>query len=272
MQGASRQSLAAAKERLDTLTDEVGSVGVVDLGEQLFAVADLLDQEVSLRRVLTDPARLGEAKAHLVRELFAGQVGEAAIELIGGMVRERWSRGRDLADALEELAVRSEVVAAERDGRLDDVEDELFRFGRIVASQPELRAALTSPRLPGERKAALVDALVRDKVTPVTGRLIGRLASNPRGRSVERGLEDYARLAAERRQRVIALVRVAIPLTIEQRRRLANGLERTYGHQVHLNVEIDPGVMGGISVQVGDEVIDGTVATRLDEAHRRLAD
>ncbi len=199
-------------------------------------------------------------------------MGESAIDLVAGMARDRWSRGRDLADGLEELAVRAEVVVAERAGKLDDVEDELFRFGRIVASQPDLRSALTSAQLPGERKAALVDALLAGKVNPVTGRLIGRLVRNPRGRSVERGLEDYARLAAERRARVIALVRVAVPLTVEQRRRLANGLERTYGHQVHLNVEIDPSVIGGISVQVGDEVIDGTVASRLDDAHRRLAE
>jgi F-type H+-transporting ATPase subunit delta len=270
MQGASRDSLAAARERLDTLTQDAG-VDVVALAEELFPVVRLLDREVSLRRVLSDPAHPGEQKAALVQALFEGRAGEVAIDLLSGLVRSRWSRPRDLADAVEVLAVQSEVVAAERDGKLDDLEDELFRFGRIVAGQPALRAALSDPALPAERKTELLTSLLGGKATASTQRLVIHLAAHPRGRTIESGLEEYARFAAERRERLVALVKVAVPLTEVQKDRLQVALRRLYGHEVHLNVELDPAVVGGISVRIGDEVIDGTIASRLDGARRRLA-
>jgi F-type H+-transporting ATPase subunit delta len=268
--GASRNSLAAARERLDTLTQDAG-VDVVALGEDMFSVVRLLDREVSLRRVLSDPAQPGEQKAALVHALLDGRAGGAAIDLLSGLVRSRWSQTRDLVDAVEVMAVQSEVVAAEREGQLDDLEDELFRFGRIVAGQPDLRAALSDPALPAERKVELLRALLGGKVTAVTERLVTHLVAHPRGRTIERGLEEYARFAAERRERLVALVKVAVPLTEVQKSRLQVVLRRLYGHEVHLNVELDPAVIGGISVRIGDEVIDGTIASRLDGARRRLA-
>jgi F-type H+-transporting ATPase subunit delta len=270
LQGASRTSLAAATERLDAIVEPSRSDPLA-LGEELFSVVRLLDREISLRRVLSDPAQPGEAKASLVRTLLTGQVGERALELLDVLVKSRWSRPRDLADVIEMLAVRAQVVAAERDGRLDDLEDELFRFSRIIAAQPQLRAALADPRLPTDRKVQLVGALLADRTTEVTGRLVRHLVTLPRGRTIEAGLEEYARYAAERRERLVALVRTAVPLPDDQKDRLQAVLRRLYGHEVHLNVEIDPSVLGGISVQIGDEVIDGTIARRLDDARRRMA-
>ena len=270
LQGASRDSLAAARERLDTLAQNT-SVDVVALGEELFSVVRLLDRETSLRRILSDPAQPGEVKVSLVGALVGDQLSEAAVDLVSGVVRSRWSQPRDLADALEVLAVQAEVVAAERDGRLDDLEDELFRFGRIVAGQPPLRAALSDPVLPADRKSGLLSELLDGKVTDVTHRLVSHLVIHPRGRTIEQGLEEYARFAAERRERIVALVDVAAPLTETQKNRLQNALRRLYGHEVHLNIELDPTVLGGIRVRIGDEVIDGTIASRLDEARRRLA-
>ena len=142
MNGASREALASARERLDALTDNT-SVDAAKLAEELAAVTALLDREVSLRRVLTDPAQTGEARAELAGRLLGGQVGGPTADLVAGMVRSRWSRSRDLADSIEELAYSADLIAAQRAGQLDDVEDELFRFGRIVTSNPELRSALT---------------------------------------------------------------------------------------------------------------------------------
>src|SRR4051812_46029264 len=143
MNGASREALAAARERLDALMDNT-SVDAAKLGDELAAVTTLLDREVSLRRVLTDPAQAGEARAELAGRLFGGQVGGETADLVGGMVRSRWSQSRDLVDSLEELAATADLTAAQKSGALDDVEDELFRFGRIVTSSTELRSALTS--------------------------------------------------------------------------------------------------------------------------------
>ncbi|CAL9541456.1 F0F1 ATP synthase subunit delta [Streptomyces sp. enrichment culture] len=270
MNGASREALAAARERLDALTDNT-SVDAGKLAEELAAVTALLDREVSLRRVLTDPAQAGEAKAGLATRLLSGQVGGETVDLVSGMVRSRWSQSRDLVDAIEELADTADLTAAQKDGALDDVEDELFRFGRIATSSPELRAALTDRAATATAKGELLRGLLGGRSHAATERLIVRLVTQPRGRSLEGGLESLSKLAAARRDRMVAVVTSAVPLTDQQKQRLGAVLAKMYGRPMHLNLDVDPAVLGGISVRIGDEVVNGTIASRLDEASRRLA-
>ncbi|MER5768852.1 F0F1 ATP synthase subunit delta [Streptomyces sp. NPDC001985] len=270
MNGASREALAAARESLDALTDNT-SVDAAKLAEELAAVTALLDREVSLRRVLTDPAQSGEAKAELAGRLLGGQVGGEAADLVSGMVRARWSRSRDLVDGLEELAATADLTAAQQAGKLDDVEDELFRFGRILDSNGGLRSALTDRSATVAAKAELLRSLLGGRANPVTERLVVRLVTKPRGRSLEAGLDSLSKLAAARRDRMVAVVTSAVPLSDQQRERLGAVLARVYGRQMHLNLDVDPEVLGGISVRVGEEIIDGTIADRLGEATRRMA-
>ncbi|MFJ4923418.1 F0F1 ATP synthase subunit delta [Streptomyces sp. NPDC088725] len=270
MNGASRIALAEARERMDALTDNT-SVDAAKLAEELAAVTALLQREVSLRRVLTDPAQEGSGKAELAGRLLNGQVGGSTVDLVTGMVRSRWSQPRDLVDSVEELSATADLTAAERAGALDDVEDELFRFGRIVESDVALRAALTDRSATATAKGALLARLLGGRANPVTERLVVRLVTQPRGRSLEAGLDTLSRLAAARRDRVVATVTSAVPLTDVQKQRLGAALARLYGHTMHLNLEVDPEVLGGISVRIGEEVIDGTIADRLEEAARRLA-
>jgi len=273
MNGASREALAAARERLDALTDST-SVDAARLADELAAVTALLDREVSLRRVLTDPAQSGEAKAELLGRLLGNQVGGETVDLVSGMVRSRWSRSRDLVDAVEQLADVADLVAAERDGSLDDVEDELFRFARTVASSPELRSVLGGKVADDTLRTArteLLHRLLGGKARPATERLVVRLVRQPRGRSLEAGLEALSRLAAERRNRSVAVVTSAVPLSDHQKQRLGAALARLYGREMHLNLDVDPAVLGGVRVRIGDEVIDGTIAERLEEATRRMA-
>ncbi|MGR8008261.1 F0F1 ATP synthase subunit delta [Streptomyces hypolithicus] len=270
MNGASREALAAARERLDALIDNT-SVDAAKLAGELAAVTALLDREVSLRRVLTDPAQAGEAKAELAARLLSGQVGGEAADLVSGMVRSRWSQSRDLVDAVEELADTADLTAAQQAGALDDVEDELFRFGRIVTSSTELRAALTDRKATASAKSTLLRNLLGGKANAVTERIIVRLVTHARGRSLEAGLESLSVLAAERRDRMVAVVTSAVPLTELQKQRLGGALAKLYGRQMHLNLDVDPTVLGGIQVRVGDEVINGTIADRLEEATRRMA-
>jgi F-type H+-transporting ATPase subunit delta len=302
MQGASRESVSAASERLDALlaspATEAGDVaeratqwvgrflpsvaqrvesvlpvaGPLGVGDALFSVAALLDEQPSLRAALTDPARSGEDKAALVRSLLGGKVAEQVVDLVSGMVRSRWSSPRDLAEATTRLGVEAVLVSAQRHDRLDEVQDELFRFARIVASQPGLRLALTDRGLPVERKSDLLTELLQEKTTVEAARLIVHAVTEPRGRSLESNLEALADAAAARRQRQVATVAAAVPLTENQRDRLAAALSAQLGHDVQLNVVIDPEVVGGLRVSLGDEVIDGTLATRLDDAQRRIAD
>ncbi|MET9960936.1 F0F1 ATP synthase subunit delta [Streptomyces sp. NPDC006326] len=270
MNGASREALASARERLDALTDNT-SVDAAKLAGELAAVTALLDREVSLRRVLTDPAQSGEAKAELVGRLLSGQVGGETLDLVSGMVRSRWSQSRDLVDSLEELAATADLTAAQQGDALDNVEDELFRFGRIVASNTGLRSALTDRSATASAKGELLRSLLSGKANAVTERLVTRLVTHPRGRSLEAGLESLSKLAAERRNRMVATVTTAVPLSDVQRQRLGAVLAKLYGRQMHLNLDVDPSVLGGIVVRVGDEVIDGSVAERLSEASRRMA-
>lgn len=270
MNGASREALAAARERLDALTDNTG-VDAGSLADELAGVTTLLDREVSLRRVLTDPAQSGDAKAELAGRLLSGQVGGEAADLVAGLVRSRWSRSRDLVDSLEVLANTADLTAAQKAGALDDVEDELFRFGRIVASSTELRAALTDRAASASAKSELLRSLLGGRASKATEKLVVRLVTQPRGRSLEQGLESLSKLAAERRGRLVAVVTSAAPLSETQKQRLGSSLAKVYGRPMHLNLEVDPAVLGGIRVQVGDEVINGSIADRIEDAGRRMA-
>jgi F-type H+-transporting ATPase subunit delta len=269
MRGVSRASLAEVEERLEPLTANPQLSEA--LGDELFGVAGLLATQSVLRRALSDPSRRPEQRSTLARSLLAGKVRQETTDLVAAVAAARWSAPGDLTDAVEQLAVQALVAAAEHEGHLDDLEDELFRFGRIVASQPGLRMALTNPFIAAEAKRQLLTGLLADKVTPESLRLITEAAVSPLGRSLDLSLEEYARLAARRRERLVAEVHVAVALTAEQRRKLAAGLTETYGHQVYLNVVLDPRVVGGMTVRVGDELVDASVATRLAEARRRLA-
>lgn len=270
MNGASREALAAARERLDALTDST-SVDAGSLAEELASVTALLQREVSLRRVLTDPAQDGVAKADLARRLLGTQLSGSAADLVSGMVRSRWSQSRDLVDALEELADLADLTAAQKAGTLDSVEDELFRFGRIVSSSNELRAALTDRKATAAAKSELISSLLGRRADATTARLVTRLVTAPRGRSLEAGLQSLSKLAAERRGRMVAVVTSAVPLSDTQQQRLGAGLAKLYGRRMHLNLDVDPEVLGGMRVQVGDEIINGSLADRLEDASRRLA-
>ena len=246
-----------------------GLAGTV--GDEMFAVLRLLDREHALRRALADPSKPADEKGAIVAALLHGKVTPATEELVAATVRSRWAGPADMTDAVEQLAVEAYAVAAEEAGQLDDLEDELFRFGRVVAVEPELRAALGEPVLPDDRKRALLGALLDGKVTPVALRLITEMSLHPRGRSLVVSLEMCTRIVAERRQRLIAVVRTSAAITAEQRRRLADALAAIYGHEVYVNIVIDPTVMGGMTIQVGDELIDASVASRLAAVRRKLA-
>jgi F-type H+-transporting ATPase subunit delta len=292
MRGSSRSSAAAVEEafaaKLDAgvRADAGGVTGVVgravdrvlgktvdrqQLGEDLFAATSAIDGTISLRRAIADPSRPGDAKAAVVERLFRGKIDDDALDIVKVAAAQRWSEERDLTDMLESMAVAAVVAAAEQDGRADQMEDELFRFERIVAGNPGLRDALTDRRASAEGKERLVASLLEGKATPETLRLVRQAVRSPRGRRFDRVLESYLGIAAKRRDQLAATVTTAVDLEDEQRRRLAAALSNFYGgKKVHLNVVVDPAVIGGIRVQIGDDVVDGTILRRLEAAKRHL--
>ena len=276
MQGESRASLAQAKDDLDTLIGSIDRGGmsraaVAELADQLFAVQHVLDREVSLRRAFTDPSSNPAARAALARRLFGEQISETAADVVANLVSASWASPRDIVDAVEQLAVQALYSVALAAGTLDDVEDELFRFGRIVDREPALLLALTDPSASVERRFALVETLLGGKTTDTTQRLVRELVASPRGQTFGVNLAEYVRLAAERRDRLVARVTAAVPLTEEQSTRLQAALAGQLGRDVHLNIELDPAVVGGMTIHIGDTIYDGSIASRLADAARRLA-
>lgn len=270
MRGPSREALAAGRDRLEALLSST-SVDPVAVGEDLFAVTALLAGNAGLRRALTDPSRDGATKAGLLERLLGGKVGGPSLDLLAGMVRGRWSSDGDLTDAVEELAITAVLVSAERAGTLDTVEDELFRFARTIGGDPRLRDAVSTRTAGTERKADLVHRLLDGRADPTSIRLAVQATVAPRGMRTEQVLERYVEAAARRRQQLVAEVVAAVPLTAAQRERLAAALRRVYGRPVRLNLDVDPEVLGGLRVQIGGELIEGTMSARVDEARRRLA-
>lgn len=268
MRGASRASYTGLRDRLATTIP--GAPIAAQVGDELFAVTRLLDSEHGLRRALADGSKPGPEKAALITRLLRGRVSQATSDLVAEAAAARWATSGDLADAVEQLAIESLTLAAQYDGTLDDLEDDLFRFARVVSGQPRLRSALVGPAGEPAKQGLLQDLLATKVGAPSLG-LITQVLTHPRGRSPQVVLDLCASIAAHRREQLIAVVRVATELTPAQRQRLATALTNAYGRGIHLNVVLDPEIIGGMSVQVGDELIDGTAASRLAEVRRRLA-
>lgn len=267
---ASRQALSGAREALTDMLADAPDADADGISEELFAVVRLLDGSGQLLRALADPTTPREAKEQLLEQLLASQLDPLAMRVLVQAVTRRWSSARDLVDAVEILAVQAAFLRAHADGSLDDVEDQLFRFSRIVAHDPSLRAVLTDRALSDDRKTALLDGLLADRARDETVRLIRALVLAPRGRTLEDGLAEYSRLAAQIRDRSVAYVTSAVRLDEEQEQRLAAALAHTFGREVQLQVDLDPAVVGGLFIRVGDEVIDATTRHHLRAARIAL--
>lgn len=271
MNAASREALAATELQLLQATDGAGPAEITGLADELFGMAAVLGRESALRRALADAATAQESRENLARELLADQLGARALPVVVEAVRNRWSGPKDLVDGFERLARTALLVQAERAGRLDAVEDELFRLGRIVGSDADLERLLSDPTADSEGKSVVVDQLVDGKVEPVTQHLVRQLVQHPGGQHIGDGLEQLAEMSAKRRERSVAHVVSAVPLSDEQQQRLATTLQRIYSRPIAVHLEVDPEVGGGLVIRVGDEVIDGSTSGRLQALRRDLA-
>lgn len=268
MQGSSRAAAAASR---DAFTGALAAgADRSRLAEELFAVVGVIDGSANLRRALGDPSREGADKAALAERLFTGKISADALGVVKAVAAQRWSNERDLTDAIEAYAVETVVAEAETADRADKVEDELFRFERIVAADSALRSALTDLTAPADKRGQLVSTLLEGKVAPETLTLARQAVVAPRGRRFDRTVGAYLDIAAGRREQQTATVTSAVPLSDDDRARLAAGLSAVYGGKVHVNAVVDPRVLGGVKVEIGDEVIDGTVIRKLDAARRAM--
>jgi F-type H+-transporting ATPase subunit delta len=179
----------------------------------------------------------------------------------------RSDRTRAVELAIDDLL----FAAAERDGSLDEVEDQLFRFQRVLGSEGQLATLLDEKSVAGERRVALLRRLLDGKVHPVTLALLEQAVQSDRTRAVELAIDDLLEAAAARQERSVARVVSAAPLSDQQQDRLVAALSQLYGRTMSLRTALDPDVRGGLVIRVGDEVIDGSVASRLAQARTALA-
>ena len=236
----------------------------------LAALARLVAAEPRLRRPLLDPGVPEAARRALLEDLGHGRLDEAAVILLAGLARHQRVQPGELAGLLGELAADAAFRAAEHAEELDRVEDDLFRFGALVARTPALRSALTDPALPIENKHALVDDLLTGKAADRSLALIKLALDLGEGHDLDRTCQELAELAAARRNRVVAEVVTVVPLDDERRRRLTEVLTRVTGKPVELRARIDQSIIGSVVVRVGDEVFDGSVRNRLEQAKEAL--
>ncbi len=267
MLGSSRESLSACRDGLDARRQDAAFSG---LAGELFAVADLLDRENQLRSALADSGQLSAVRESLVRDVLGGKVSDLALDVVLLAVGQRWSQDVDLVMALEQLADQASFTVAEAQGALDSTEEELFLFGRALDSSPALQMALTDPAQSAATKAAIVRDLIGGRSTAATLDVLQYAVGHLHGRRIDAVVDELCALAASQRERVVAEVRVAAPLEDAQSARLAALLTRLKGRTVRLNVAVDPSVLGGVHVTIGDEVIDGTVASRMEQARRAV--
>jgi F-type H+-transporting ATPase subunit delta len=263
LRGASAEAKQELSSRLEGLSGDASA-----LGEELFAATAVLRGEATVRRIATDASIEGDAKAGLIGNVFGNALGSDAVDLVKDAVRRRWTSPRDLADVIEYLGVLATVRSAGDDG--GRVSDELFEVRQTVDGHEPLRSALSDPARTVADKRGLLQQLFEGKVQSATLVLVGQAVSGSHG-SVDRGLEEFQHVAAEAKDEKIATVHTARELADDERERLAQALSRQYATSVHLQVVVDPDVVGGLRVEIGDDVIDGTVSSKLEDAQRKLA-
>ncbi len=265
VRGVSATSLAAVLQVVEDTAGDLSSVG-----DELFSVAAALDATPAVRRILTDPSTEADARSGVASSLFGDKVSAETSAIVDAAARGRWTGGRALTDAVEVAGLAAHVAAADRAGSLDSVETELFEAQRLIDAERELRATLSDRTIPADRKATLVDTIFGGKVEAATLALLRQAAAGRTG-SFDAVLSRFADQVAARRSRTLAEVRSATALSAPEMERLASALSAKYGKEVHLNTIVDPTIVGGLKISIGDDVIDGTIAGRLEDARRQLA-
>ena len=269
MAGVSTESLSKVEEVLEAHA----SLQPLKLAGELFALVDVLDHNGTLRRAVTDSSRDAAARQGIVNSVFDGKISSQAMAVLTNAVAQRWSEDSDLSDALERAAVLAVIASAQSRGgvdALDEVLNELLTFVRTVDSNAQAQEALSDHQASKEAKKRLAVALGGPATTAEGVLLLERVGSNPRGLHAARAADEFAEIIVKRQNRYIARVTSAINLSQAQLERLGRALNAVYGRELKLDVSVDPAVLGGLRVQVGDEVIDGTVETRMSDLSRSI--
>ena len=268
--GSSRVSVQTLRKSLDEIVNKQSASDAAVFASDLFTILTVLSTSIGVRRALTDNSRDVSAKAELISNLFGKNISSQAQALLASASALRWSNPGEIADAIENLAVQAESACADKNGELEKVESQLFDFAQVLRANPELRQALNTSADTDQSKVSLLEAIVVGKYLTSTINLLRRVVTLRRGRSIDATLAAYAHYVSTRKDQVVAHVKSAVELSDSQLAKLVATLSKQVGKDVRINLEIDPKVLGGISIRYADDVIDGTVINRLAEAGRAL--
>lgn len=262
MKAASREALATATATLDEVVYGAGDAASARIGQDLFNVVDVLDTDRELRVALNDAAASADQRTSLVNAVFGSKVSEGALSVLRSVVSTNWSSGRDIVSGLVILGRRAFLRGAQQQGQLGQVEDELFRLSRVLDREGELTQLLTDRTATSARKRGLLASVLYGKVSMFTE----ALASQVIGRPEHNPIDDIAALASEAaalQGRAIAFVTSAGALNDNQQAALAEKLGKIYGRAISVQSEVDASLLGGMTIRVGDEVIDGSTAGKI---------
>jgi F-type H+-transporting ATPase subunit delta len=275
MRSASRLALTDLLDKIGEIADGLDDDGLSTLADDLTSVVALLIRESVVTRYLTQPSEDASSRVQLVERLVSGKIGQPALDVVKAAVAQRWSAESDLVDAIELGAQQAQLIRAEKAGQVDEVEDQLFRFSRILDAQPRLAILLGNYEVPAQTRVQLLRNILGsagDGVNEIAADLLVKTVELLRGQPAEVAVQSLAEVAVARRGEVVAQVSAAAELSDAQYTRLTEVLSRIYGHPVTAQVSIDPELLGGLAISVGDEIIDGTLSSRLAAAQTQLPD
>jgi ATP synthase F1 delta subunit len=275
MRSASRYALADLSDRFSTIAKSLDNRALSTVSAELVSVAKMLEREMVVTRYLTVPAEDAAPRVRLLERLVSGEVADPTLDVLRAAVSERWSANADLVDAIEHVSRQALLEVAEREDQVDEVEEQLFRFSRILDAQPRLGILLGDYAAPAEGRIALLSKVLDSSsgsVNKIAIALLSQTVELLRGEPAEEAMKFLAEVAVARRGEVVAQVGAAAELSDAQRTRLTEVLSRIYGHPVTVQLEIDDALLGGLLISVGDEVVDGTLSSRLATAEAQLPD
>lgn len=241
------------------------------IGNELFTITQVLDDSIALERALTDPSRPLEDKAAALKTLLGDDVHPMTMEIMTDLVDRRWSRASDIANAVEDFGVDAMMYYADATDATLQVAIEFAQLHSALLNLPVVRSKLYDATATSEARVALFHQLFDGKgLNKVTMRLGEHATDNLRRRRYLETIQWLINKFSRHMGESMVTVTTATPLTDAQIKRLIEVYTAKTGHPVHINSVVDPTVLGGMRVQVGDEVTDNTVVAQLENLHRTV--
>lgn len=272
MKAASREAQAHVADKLDEQirTSDNAVAVAAQVGTELFLIVDQLDANRSLRVAVADTSLEASQREGIIGDVFGDKVAEPTKQILVVAASQDWSNPREFREGLVSLGRRALMRGAEAQGQLEQVEDELYQLSVLLESETELTQLLSDRTASAAQKRGLLASVIYGKVSMFTEALalqvIGRPEKNP--------VDDLSALAdevAELRGKSVARVVAAEELSSSQREALASKLENIYGREMAVHTEVDPSLLGGMIIRVGDEEIDGSTRGKLTRLRTDLA-